>query len=44
MKGDLVYDTRAIVDGAAVRAAGLRLERLGRPTRAAVAVGPGGAG
>ena len=31
MRGDLVYDTRAVVDPAAVRAAGLRLERLGRP-------------
>jgi UDPglucose 6-dehydrogenase len=31
MRGDLVYDTRNVVDGAAVRAAGLRLERLGRP-------------
>jgi UDPglucose 6-dehydrogenase len=31
MDGDLVYDTRAVVDGAAVTAAGLRLERLGRP-------------
>jgi len=30
MRGDLVYDTRAIVDASAVRAAGLRLERLGR--------------
>lgn len=30
MRGDLVYDTRAIVDPDAVRAAGLRLERLGR--------------
>jgi UDPglucose 6-dehydrogenase len=30
MRGTLVYDTRAIVDAAAVRAAGLRLERLGR--------------
>jgi len=31
MAGDLVYDTRAIVDAAAVRAAGLRLVRLGEP-------------
>jgi UDPglucose 6-dehydrogenase len=31
MRGDLVYDTRNVVDGAAVGAAGLRLERLGRP-------------
>jgi hypothetical protein len=31
MRGDLVYDTRGVVDGAAVTAAGLRLERLGRP-------------
>lgn len=31
MAGDLVYDTRAIVDPAAVRAAGLRLVRLGEP-------------
>ena len=30
MRGDLVYDTRAIVDPDAVAAAGLRLERLGR--------------
>jgi UDPglucose 6-dehydrogenase len=30
MAGDLVYDTRAIVDGAAVRAAGLRFASLGR--------------
>jgi UDPglucose 6-dehydrogenase len=30
MRGDLVYDTRAIADPEAVRAAGLRLERLGR--------------
>jgi UDPglucose 6-dehydrogenase len=30
MRGDLVYDTRAIVDQEAVAAAGLRLERLGR--------------
>ena len=31
MRGDLVYDTRAIADPDAVRGAGLRLERLGRP-------------
>jgi UDPglucose 6-dehydrogenase len=31
MHGDVVYDTRNVVDGAAVSAAGLRLERLGRP-------------
>ena len=31
MRGDLVYDTRAVADVEAVRAAGLRLERLGRP-------------
>jgi UDPglucose 6-dehydrogenase len=31
MAGDLVYDTRAIVDAATVRAAGLRLVRLGEP-------------
>jgi UDPglucose 6-dehydrogenase len=31
MRGTVVYDTRAIVDAAAVEAAGLRLERLGRP-------------
>jgi UDPglucose 6-dehydrogenase len=31
MRGDLVYDTRNVVDGSAVTAAGLRLERLGRP-------------
>jgi UDPglucose 6-dehydrogenase len=43
MKGDLVYDTRAIVDPTGVRAAGLRLERLGRPQRAAIPVGPGSA-
>lgn len=30
MRGDLVYDTRAVADPDAVRAAGLRLERLGR--------------
>ncbi len=30
MRGDLVYDTRAVVDGAAVRAAGLRFASLGR--------------
>jgi UDPglucose 6-dehydrogenase len=41
MRGDLVYDTRAVVDVAAIRAAGLRLERLGRPHRAAVPMGPG---
>ena len=31
MRGRVVYDTRNIVDGEAVTAAGLRLERLGRP-------------
>jgi UDPglucose 6-dehydrogenase len=31
MRGDVVYDTRNVVDAAAVAAAGLRLERLGRP-------------
>jgi UDPglucose 6-dehydrogenase len=31
MRGTLVYDTRGIVDVEAARAAGLRLERLGRP-------------
>jgi UDPglucose 6-dehydrogenase len=31
MRGDLVYDTRGVVDASAVTAAGLRLERLGRP-------------
>lgn len=31
MRGTIVYDTRAIVDAAAVAAAGLSLERLGRP-------------
>lgn len=40
MRGDLVYDTRAIVDAGAVKSAGLRLERLGRPQRP-VAMGPG---
>jgi UDPglucose 6-dehydrogenase len=30
MRGTLVYDTRAVVDTAAVEAAGLHLERLGR--------------
>jgi UDPglucose 6-dehydrogenase len=30
MRGDLVYDTRNVVDAAAVTRAGLRLERLGR--------------
>ena len=31
MRGDLVYDTRGAADPDAVRSAGLRLERLGRP-------------
>ena len=31
MRGSLVYDTRAVVDPEAVAAAGLNLERLGRP-------------
>lgn len=31
MRGRLVYDTRGIVDVEAARAAGLRVERLGRP-------------
>lgn len=31
MRGDLVYDTRGVIDADAVAAAGLRLERLGRP-------------
>jgi len=31
MLGNVVYDTRNVVDGPAVAAAGLRLERLGRP-------------
>ena len=31
MRGTLVYDTRSVVDVEAIRAAGLRLERLGRP-------------
>lgn len=31
MRGTVVYDTRNVVDGPAVAAAGLRLERLGRP-------------
>ncbi len=31
MRGTLVYDTRGVVDAEAARAAGLRLERLGRP-------------
>ena len=31
MRGSLVFDTRAVVDVEAVAAAGLRLERLGRP-------------
>ena len=31
MRGDLVYDLRALVDGAAVEAAGLRAVVLGRP-------------
>jgi UDPglucose 6-dehydrogenase len=35
MRGDVVYDTRAIVDPAAVRGAGLRLERLGHRDRLA---------
>ena len=32
MRGTLVYDTRSVVDVEAIRAAGLRLERLGRPS------------
>ncbi len=32
MHGTLVYDTRAVVDVAVARAAGLRVERLGRPS------------
>jgi UDPglucose 6-dehydrogenase len=32
MRGTLVYDTRGVVDVDAARAAGLRLERLGRPS------------
>jgi UDPglucose 6-dehydrogenase len=32
MRGTLVYDTRGVVDVEAARAAGLRLERLGRPS------------
>jgi UDPglucose 6-dehydrogenase len=32
MRGSLVYDTRGVVDVEAARAAGLRLERLGRPS------------
>lgn len=31
MRGTLVYDTRAVVDVEAARAAGLQVERLGRP-------------
>src|SRR6185295_14105469 len=31
MRGNLVYDTRNVVDGSDVVRAGLRLERLGRP-------------
>lgn len=31
MRGNVVYDTRNVVDGPAVTVAGLRLERLGRP-------------
>lgn len=31
MRGDIVYDTRSVVNAAAVSAAGLRLESLGRP-------------
>jgi UDPglucose 6-dehydrogenase len=31
MRGDLVYDTRGVAEPADVAAAGLRLERLGRP-------------
>jgi UDPglucose 6-dehydrogenase len=36
MSGDLVYDTRAIVDGERVRAAGLRFASLGRQRAAAL--------
>ena len=32
MRGTLIYDTRGVVDVEATRAAGLRLERLGRPS------------
>jgi UDPglucose 6-dehydrogenase len=31
MRGTLIYDTRGVVELASARAAGLRLERLGRP-------------
>jgi UDPglucose 6-dehydrogenase len=37
MRGKLVYDTRAVVNVAAARAAGLRVERLGRPSEALAA-------
>jgi UDPglucose 6-dehydrogenase len=36
MRGTLVYDTRAVVDADAARAAGLRVERLGRPSASPV--------
>jgi UDPglucose 6-dehydrogenase len=42
MRGRLVYDTRGVVDVDAARAAGLRLERLGRPS--ADQSGAGGSG
>lgn len=37
MRGTLVYDTRAVVDVEAARAAGLQVERLGRPGASASA-------
>ena len=47
MRGTLVYDTRGVVDVERARAAGLRLERLGRPNTdqpgASVAPGTGAA-
>ncbi|MDO8483807.1 MAG: hypothetical protein Q7S35_02540, partial [Candidatus Limnocylindrales bacterium] len=32
MRGTLVYDTRAVVDVESAQAAGLQVERLGRPS------------
>ena len=42
MRGTLVFDTRAVVDVEVARAAGLQVERLGRPSTAAAAVQPAG--
>ncbi len=43
MRGRLVYDTRAVVDVEMARAAGLQVERLGRPGVDAAAVQPAAA-